>query len=195
MAPGKGNYATAGGSTPLASDTFDRANNADLGTSWDVVTGESSFQITSNTAEPSLFNSDCSESNNSVSWPNDQYSQAKVTVVGTTADAGDGVLVRADTGARTFHRAVVNKAGSDNIEIAKFVAGTYTKLANRTQAWTDTDVLRLEAIGTTLKVYRNGTQMGADISDSAISSGRPGVNQSGPVTSGFLDDWEGGSIP
>lgn len=181
----------------LASDNFDRANNTDLGSSWDVQTGEARHGIVSNTAQPSDIGNDCSENNNSVSWPDDQYSKGKLSMVGGSDGngAGPGVAVRMSASARTYYRAVANKASSNNIEVAKMVAGTYTSLAQRTQAWTDEDVLELRVIGTTLRVFYNGTQLGGDITDSSIASGRAGIAySSGSMTSASINDWEGGDF-
>jgi hypothetical protein len=64
--------------TQLASDNFTRADNADLGTAWDPCSGESGpngFEIFSNAAVPSNNGQDCSETNNTVTWPPDQYSE------------------------------------------------------------------------------------------------------------------------
>jgi len=178
----------------LATDSFTRANNADLGTAWDVPTGGAAFKVASNAATPTFLESDAMESNNSATWPNDQYAQCAVTVVGTVSTTGLGPAVRMATGALTFYRCVASHAATNNVELAKFVSGSYTQLALRTQAWTDGDVLRVEVSGTTLKMFRNGTQLGANVTDSSIASGRAGIGYSGAVTSGSLDDWEGGDF-
>ena len=178
----------------LATDTFTRADNLDLGTDWDVPTGGSAFQLLNNAAAPRNPDTDAVESNNSATWPNDQYAQCAATVSGTTSTAGPGPAVRIATGALTLYRCVVSHAASNNVELAKIVSGTYTQLALRTQAWTDGDVLRLEVAGTTLKVFRNGTQMGANVTDSSIASGRAGIGFSSVTTSASLDNWEGGDF-
>lgn|SRR5574341_128517 len=184
----------------LATDNFNRADNTDLGAAWDPQPGFANpqadrvFNISANTAVPANVAKDSGENYNAVSWPNDQYSQAKATMSGTGAEAGVGVSVRCSTTALTCYRVVINKAATNNVSIAKFVAGVYTLLAQRTTTWVDGDIIYLEAQGSTLKVKQNGTQLGADIVDSAIASGRAGIGFSSTMTSASLDDWEGGDF-
>ena len=178
----------------LASDNFNRSDNADLGANWDVVTGEDSFKIVSNQVVPNIVSNDAGESNNSVTWPNDQYSKVKCTETSTSANIGPGVLIRAAVGARTYYRTVISSAGSANVEIAKFVAGTYTQLATRTSALISGDLLYIEARANTLLVKKNGVALGATISDSAITAGRPGISYSSQGTAPSVDDWEGGNL-
>lgn len=190
------------GAATLATDNFNRADAADLGAAWDVQTGTQPWKILTNAVTPNSLGSDSEENNNSVTWPDDQYSQAKITVTSTTAgDRGAGVMCRAATGAWTNYRLVVSHAASANVNLSRRVAGTRTALANRTVTWVDGDVLRLEVTGTganiVLKIFQNGSQLGADVADASggIDSGRAGItyssSTSAPTT---LDDWEGGSI-
>lgn len=181
----------------LASDNFNRADNADLGASWDVLTGNNAFSIVANAVSPANVGDDSAESNNSVTWPNDQYSQVVLITSGYSGGANDGVGVgvalRCATGARTFYRIVAAGAISNGTELAKFVAGSYTSLGNSSQAWVTTNILYGEAVGTTIKVKRNGTDI-ISVTDSAITSGRPGLSHSGPSAAAVLDDWEGGDL-
>ena len=185
----------ASGPTTLATDNFNRADNADLGTAWDPMTGEGSWSIVSNHAEPTSLLSDSSESNNSVTWPDDQYSQAKITTSGGSSGGGEGtgVAVRMSAVARTYYRAVVNAAATNNIEVGKVVAGTFTSLGFRSATWVSGDVLKMQIVGTTIKIFQNGTQLGADITDSSIASGRAGISYSSQAVTGSLEDWEGGA--
>lgn len=157
----------------------------------------SAFTISNNTATPSLFSSqDCAESNNSATWPDAQFAQAATRVTGGTAsgDNGIGIALRMSVGVRTFYRFVVNAAATNNVGISKFVAGVYTNLGFRTGVWANDDILRGEVNGSTLKVFQNAVQLGADITDSAIATGRPGVCSSTTLTSGSLTNWSAGSL-
>ena len=53
---------------------------------------------------------------------------------------------------------------------------------------------RALAQGTTLKVSIAGVQQGANITDSAIASGRAGVAYSSTAVTPSLDDWEAGDL-
>ena len=176
----------------LATDNFNRANSADLGTSWDVMTAETAFNISANAAVPSNPASDASESYNAVAWPNDQYSQALIPVVGTGGQTtGTGVALRMSTTARTYYRIVVASSGT---EIAKFVAGVYTSLATDATVWANGDTAYASAVGTTLQVRRNGINL-LSTTDSAIASGRAGITHSSASQAGVnLDNWEGGDF-
>jgi len=193
-------YEAALGSGVLASDDFNRADSANLGTNWSLRRGND-FTIASNKAVFTTSTPDSAMWYDPIPFPNTQYSQAALSgLSGTTSEAGLGVCVRCDTQAPgtgapavTFYGAVVNAAGSNNVSIEKWVANTYTLLAQFTQAWTDGDVLRLSVQGSTLRVYRNGVQIGTDVVDSSITSGSPGIYHAAPFTGGTIDNWEGGS--
>lgn len=186
----------------LSTDDFNRADNAQLGVNWsNRKGGDTSFGISTNRLSIGL-NQDTFSFYNGMSFSSDQYSQmALSSLSGTNDQTGLGVCVRCDTtnlggGAAyiNMYYAVVNTKASLNVTVSKFVADTYTMLSQRTQAWTDGDILRLEAQGSTLRVYRNGTQMGADITDSSISVGAAGVAHGASFATGFGDNWEGGDI-
>lgn len=191
--------AAGGGPAELASDNFNRANNVDLGASWDVVTGEGQWNIATNTAIPNAPSSDAAESYNGVTWPDNQYSQCACTVTGTNAGTGPGPAVRIAVGAQTYFGAIVCKAASNNVEVRKFSAGSFSSVGTRTATWTDTDVLRIEITGASpnivIKVFQNGSQLGADFTGiSGADTGRAGLNHSSITTSSSVDNWSGGSL-
>lgn len=181
----------------LAIDTFDRANNADLGTAWDVVSGEAAFQILSNAAAPSSPGSDCGESYNGITWPADQYSQGPITTIGGGPGTGIGFLVRASTVARTYYRAIIEESGG-NWELARFAAGIFASLATGTTTYVAGAILRIDAQGAapvTLRVIYNGVTLTTQTdSVSPIATGRAGINASGGFTSGSIASWEGGDF-
>lgn len=179
----------------LATDDFDRADNTDIGVNWTSITSANGLQIVSNAV---TFNAlgDVEEIYNAVTWPDNQYSQVKVTVTGTNALTGFGIVLR-HTGTlltnRTSYRIVVNKAASANVSIAKHINGSITSLASITTTWVDGDTLKAAVSRSTLKVFQQGTQIGNNVYDSSITSGQAGISYSEAITSGTLDDWEGGS--
>ena len=59
-----------------AIDSFNRADNPDLGTAWDKIPNEpTAFRITSQAAVSPYATADAGESNNTVSWHADQWSE------------------------------------------------------------------------------------------------------------------------
>lgn len=178
----------------LATDNFNRADVNPIGGNWTTVTSEGAFKIVSNAVQPASLSADSTAYYNAVTWPNDQYAQVKVTVNETTAGNGLGPCVRASASANTFYRVVADHAGSGNIELSKFIAGSYTQIWGRTATFVNGDTLRLEVQGTTLRVYINGVQVGADATDSSIASGNAGLAYSSNTVSVSGDDWEGGDF-
>ncbi len=177
-----------------AQDSFNRADAGDLGANWTTVAGGSfsgtGYSIVSNAAQPTNFVSDKLVFYSAASFVNDQYAQAAVTVTGTNAGTGPGVAVRSASDA-TCYRVTASKAVANNIEVSKFTPA-FTSLGLRTVTWVDGDVLRIEVQGTTIRVYQNGVQLGADIIDSALTGGAAGVSYSSVATSGFLDNFDAG---
>lgn len=181
----------------LASDSMTRADSANLGANWTDDGKGAHWTISSNKAVPSAFNQDASAHYSAISWPNDHYSQAQITVSGTTgADAGNGVSVRqSGSGSLTLYVLSVDHAASNNVNLWKNVSGAFTHLAATTQTWTDGDTWRLEAQGTTLTVKLNGSTLSAmTTTDSSITSGNAGIYFSSVETSASLVNWEGGDF-
>src|SRR6185436_9090673 len=169
-------------------DNFNRANETPLAAPWATGSGDAAFNLSGNIAVPASLAADsCSVYNGAgaPTWANDQGASVKVTVTGTTSSTGGGVCLRHASGSRTQYRIVVNKAGSNNVEIARF-APTYTQIAVRTTTWSNGDLLAAEVTGPSsaavIKVFKNGVQLGADINDnSTLTSGAPGISYSGSI--------------
>lgn len=176
----------------LATDNFNRPDSTDLGTTWDVVPGVVNCQIVSNAVRASADNAVCEESYNGVTWPDDQYSQVTLTVIG--ADTYAGPLVRASAADWTFY---LSEAAPSEIRLFKTVSGTWTQIGSFSGTVSSGDVIRLEAQGTTIRAFQNGTQR-ISTTDSSISSGRAGIHvmlePSIPLDRVVLDDWEGGDF-
>lgn len=203
VSPGIGTASFAppvAGDALLAFDGFTRANSADLGTNWDENTGESGpngFDIVSNTAVPSDVAADSSETNNSVTWPDDQYSE--VTYATTGADgigSGSGPSCREALGSTlTYYRAVGNASG---YEFGRKNAGPFTSLssgAGTTFAPADKLRLRIKTSGANASWFllKNGVQFASGTDTSPIASGRAGIAHSSVSSVAALSAWEGGS--
>ena len=81
-------------------------------------------------------------------------------------------------------------SGTGHSEVDKVVNGQWTTLRSFAQTFTTNDVVKLEAIGTTITVYKNGVSLGS-VTDATFSSGSPGVGVYGNAA--LIDDWQGGS--
>jgi hypothetical protein len=186
--------------TKTLSDDFTRANENPIATNWtdSTVAGHIDMILFNNHVEPAGFGAGDGECFRT-SWAggDDQYSQAKITVVGNNAaaHAGLGVEVRRSTtaGTNTSYRAVIDDAGT--IFLHKAVTGTGTNITTRSVTYVAGTRLGLSVSGTTLKIWYGGVQQGADVTDSDVTSGSPGLAYSSNITGGSIDNWDAGTVP
>jgi len=189
----------------LATDDFDRADNADLGANWtplsDGNNGGDNFAIVSNAAKSPDAVDSC-EAYTGITWPDDQWSE--VTLSATLANgqgAGSGPAVRcAAPGTITQYRFIGNGSGW---ELGYFVTGSHTTIAtDTTPTFTAGDRLYLEVQGTTLIAKKNttngsgGTQVttAQTTGNGNIATGRAGIaHSSGDVTTAIAS-WQAGDF-
>lgn len=187
--------------TALATDNFNRADAGTLGSNWGMYQGMPNPQgIFSNTADLTVAsNRNSGFYDGGVTWPNDQYAQAKVITM-PDATGTWAVVVRGEAvsgGQRTLYAAGVSQGdfGNTFTSIWKFVANVQTGLAN--SGVTDIGVgkiVRLEAVGTTLTCYVDGVQK-VQFTDSSIASGKPGIySVHNAIDVGLFDDFEAGDF-
>jgi hypothetical protein len=144
----------------------------------------------------SFDNSDWLAHWNADSFDDDQYAQLVLSAVGEDTWIGPSARVAASatTGYLIDCR---SKVGATSKYLSKLVAGSWTTLASSTNSYSVSDLIRLEAEGSTITPLVNGsedTDLGAQ-TDSAITSGSAGLAGYGkfaPVSRG--DDWEGGNL-
>src|SRR5882762_5469999 len=133
----------------LASDNFDPANENPLANGvWTTTNSNVAMQIVGNVATPTYptVNDDGSYYSG-ITWPDDQFSRAKLTVNWSGGgDAGVALYARQASGANTKYRLVVDHAATNNVTLSKFVAGVHTTLTGfpLTQAWTDGGLWELD---------------------------------------------------
>jgi hypothetical protein len=165
----------------LYTDNFNRSNGA-LGSPWVVFDG--GLLVSSNhcgTPDAGLHTSRYNQTFNA-----DQWTEADLTGVG----AGIlGPCVRFTSGG-DFYYTWVNGA---NISIFKRVSGTYTQVGSNGPAWTASAKYRLEAQGTTIRLYVAGTLV-ITATDSSIASGQPGLLGANS-TSVTADNFRCGDLP
>jgi len=179
----------------LASDNFNRADENPLGNGvWTVAPSQDPMKLVTNAATFQT-NNDSISYYSGITWPDNQYSKAKLTVDGSIGgDAGGMLVVRQSAAAHTHYRLATDHAATNNVSISKHVAAAYTNIAQFTQAWTDGDTWELRVQGTTISAWRNGVQVGTNQVDTSITSGSPGIGWSTPGNSMTIDDWEGGDF-
>ncbi len=174
----------------LAFDEFARADQNPLGSPWLYPTGQSlQMQLLSGAISGVGSSGQCRAYNNSVTWPNDQWCQATVT---TISDGDIGLALRISATGDSCYRYVHRTVANGGILLSKVVAGVYTTLAANTGVGGAAgDIIYMEAVGTSIVVKVNGTQV-FSVTDSALASGNAGVHRYN--TTSFLDNWFGGGF-
>lgn len=182
--------------TALATDNFNRTENPlSDGGNWSSVTSHSAMAAVSAASlqyAAGNAGADCASRRSGTTWPNDQYSELKVTSNNfSIPGAGLGVAIRIASAAATLYRVVMDKSG--NWEMGKTVAGAFTSLLSGATTYSAGTYLYLEAQGTTIVVKYGGSTLGTK-TDASISSGQAGVFYSSSDTGATADDWEGGDF-
>jgi hypothetical protein len=184
----------------LESDNFNRANETPMAAPWVQIRVATGFNISSNVVVCGLLTQSNEWRLARRNFPADQYVQAAISVTSTTSPSGYGVVARASSVSddRTMYRLVASKAVANNIVLDRLNAAVSTSLATRTVTWVDGDILRLEITGqgtATLKIFQNGVQLGANVSDVApLAEGQCGICMASTVTGGSIDNWEAGDF-
>lgn len=193
--------------TAIATDTFTRADGT-LGSDWTrLVPGSTSTpQVFSNAVTGSQITPyPCAVWSGAGTFSNDQYAQCTIGGMANQTDPYRvGVLLRASTAidaSRTYYQCTLSimstSGGSSNtVRISVVASNTLTELANQTNVtWTNGDTFLADVVGTTITVYRNGTQV-LQTTDSTYSTGKPGLVAAAGFQNGIgtLDNWEGGSV-
>lgn len=180
----------------LYTDLFNRADNADIGADWDPgYTSRSAMSIVSQNVSPD--GADDVETNNNAGLPADQWAQ--ITIASLTDAGGDmrfSVLLRATAPPTpTWYEFT---AARNNVYTSRIVYrnnGTNTAQGDENATtWVAGDVLRAEAIGTSLTLYRNGASL-VQLTNAALASGRGGMQMfiaSG--NTGTMDDFIAGDF-
>jgi hypothetical protein len=156
----------------LFSDNFNRANSATVdATNWtENESGSNLWSISSN--ELVRVDSGPSVTVITTTSAHAAVADCKASHKRTNGSGFDGgPCVRATSNGQNFY--YLDFYLTDTIEIYRRVSNSDTLLATRTQTHGVNDIYKLEVSGTgatvTLKAYRNGVQLGADISDSDAS--------------------------
>lgn len=137
-------------------------------------------------------------------WNADTFSANQLSKLtwksGAASSAYAGASVRCSgTSNATTNRYIIAASGdggaSGQTRMSSVVNGTATTLADYAQAWSDGDVIEIRADGTSIRAYRNGTALGAAVTNSALTTGQPGIFAVEVVaTSPTFDDWTGDNI-
>lgn len=113
----------------------------------------------------------------------DQYFTISLASL-TDQGAGHGVggILRASTDVNPnddFYYAYVDSdagnGGTHTVVVGRMVNGTPTSIGTRSSVFSNADTFTAAIKGSTIRVFRNGTQLGADLTDSNLTSGAVGI--------------------
>ncbi len=196
--------------TLVASDAFNRAGPG-LGSNWAQLysAGAGDVQIYSSDRIANDYTG-LPGAGGAARWvgtgtfSNDQYSSLAIDVIAdfasTTYNVGVICRASADTeGSRDFYYACVATSvsgGNYSVSFGKVVNGTSTLFFAGNVAFAVGDRIELEVEGSTIRVCKNGTALGGSFTttDTALTTGKPGVTAAGSVSAIAGDDWEGGDV-
>jgi hypothetical protein len=168
----------------LAIDSFQRANENPLsnGGNWTTVTSENANQIVSDVCEGSTASARNGSYFSGIAWPNDQY--AEITLAGALGSgAAVGVIARCAAAAETYFYALIANGGT--LTLNHMLAGS-SHATGTVNGFSPVagDILRIQAIGTTISAWYNGVQQ-ISVTDANIASGSAGLyNQPSSTLSG-----------
>jgi hypothetical protein len=175
-------------------ETFTASNGTDItsvGSSiWAYGAGTSGdIFVTANEFRPRLSMDLARFARRAGTFTDDQYAQVKLTALVSQSRVGVGV--RANNAGSGYLLYVA----SGDYYLVKLVSGAFTILRYGANSFSVNDIIRLEVSGTGLTCKQNGTSFWTE-TDSALTSGNPGICGWGPSATVFsaADDWEGGDL-
>lgn len=189
-------------------DTFNRAD-ASLGTSSDgtFVWSPGNLEIVSGSSgnQATIVSNQCKQGDAAsivsiradVALTNDD-NYAQITVVTRGTGDGCGVYCRASTGTNPSYYIAYLPEASNNVQLYKNTGGaSFTQLGSNVAVTVSLpQTLRVQAIGTTIKVFWDGVEK-ISVTDSAITTGtRTGIRiGAGGTTRRVVDDFRAGDAP
>ena len=173
------------------SDSFTYANG-DLhaaNSNW-AYEGSSAFTISSDVVYSTASQNPNFAYRSDFSSNSDQWAQVTAVVTGTSTQ-NCGVAVRISSSQQT---AYIVQYWNNGLRLGKYINGTFTLLVNADTFFPVTgDKLLLVAQGTTITLYKNGTQV-AQATDSSISSGLVGIFGAGSGTLNGFSAFQCGNV-
>ena len=186
---------SAGGKIPLGSDTFTRADNADLGTNW--LPTYNTWALASNAVQASAVDAAMIENETTVLGDN-QYAQVTLSAFGGSVDMWGGVRTRATNAGDTGYMCLAARGTSAGTTLERKNIGVTTSLqAELTSIWVPGDVLELKSDGVTHRCYKNGVKV-LEATDANLTSGFAGlwgyIAVGGTATDLRLDNFVSGNL-
>lgn len=187
------------GAPPLitGSDDFTRPDSSTLGLLWtpDVTHFGGRHQISGGTAKHDAVNGTSSDYFTGATFHGNQFSQAVIAGLPGSA-SWTGVTVRETAAGNGYLLIAFNNGGThQDMNLYRMDAGAYTQIGTWTSAFNVGDSIRIEAVGTTIKAYKNGALLGT-ATDATYATGYPGIqtHAASGADPAALDSWQGGEL-
>lgn len=183
---GANGAAAGGGGGEVATDTFTGADLSALSANWTVTAGL--FKVSGNAISPGQGGGISNAFWNANTFNDRQYSELTMTQYDGGVLLGPGVRMSAG------NNGVNCIADNTQMYVNTYASGTETTILGPVTPPTVGQKLRLEADGTTLRIYFNATLAHTLTSVSMPSSGAAGIGgyENGLNTRG--DPWAGGNL-
>ncbi len=190
----------------IVSDNFNRANANTLGANWTPY-----IDSGSNNHSPEILNNQAANGSQTLqdsyayysgaSWTggSDHYAECNpIAIFAVTDGLGPGARVSFVSSLVNGYIAFVADAigsSSSNHGIWRFVAGVKTVLSTFTATINATDIVRIEAEGSTIRFVLNGV-VKSTVTDALLTTGNPGVYLQEDTASGqmIVDNWAAGDF-
>ena len=173
-------------------DNFNRADSGSLGANWTEVVSTftvSGYQISSNVANPKVSGThQCAIYTGAGPFGSDQYAQSVGAgspyswgIVVRMSSSGNGYLLSTPQSGTPLIMGIVNDGAVGALQT---ISGVGVGVG---------DIIKFVAQGSTLRAYKNGSQIGTDQVDTTYTNGYPGI---WGVFTGFdeHDNFEGGDL-
>jgi hypothetical protein len=187
----------------IASDNFNRANTATLGTNWTPligVTTNGALQVVGDQVQSTALNPSVGKEMyfGGLTWAPDQYSEAQIVTAGGNGYVGPAVRMTSND---THYACVVFNTGVGNaaVSVLMDVAGNYSTVAGSTSSTVNPgDTIRCTVQGNVITMTDQTTSSTLLVAaDNTIASGYPGlVDAAGSVslTNYVMTNWAAGAL-
>ncbi|MEV6014774.1 hypothetical protein [Streptomyces sp. NPDC051997] len=167
------------------SDSFDRTNSTDLGASWVEVSGD--WSIVSNQLSPGAAGGTIILRAAGAMASNDHYAQ--VTIAATTA-ASHGLWIRGNSNISSGY--LFRNDGS-TWDLFSVIGGSFSVIGSYAAAAAPGDVVKVQAVGSTVKAFVNGIER-ISVTDTGVSSGTSVGLRSESTSAIRFDDFSAADI-
>ncbi len=193
--------ATATTTAAAPGDNFNRANGTDLGPSWDPgytdqFGANTNLQIVGNRVRTTTTTGDATETFTGGIPGSNQFAQFTLaTATGTSVMAPRVLLRFSGPGAKLGYEFSIGRGVGFTSRISRWNGGAFTPLVQENATpWAANDILRAEAEGTTLRLYRNNVLV-LSTTDATFASGRAGITiYAATIADVELDDFSAGNF-